>query len=268
MKKKTATHANSYFMSLSSIAQRAEEDHISYLKRKKVSRFTLIELLVVIAIIAILAALLLPALNSAKQKALEIGCKNNLKQFFHGYNLYLDSSNEWLPTYRLKVGHYFHKEFKNLLNIRNGKQCFSCPVDSKTENDKIRRADPLNWPDYGLNGVGASNQGVRAVKLHQSDETQIESATGIAEGWRRWRLTDITRPAACLVAGDSGREGAYTKYGTHFSYDRHNSSGNFCFMDGHIESAKAQKVNGFGPSTPIHSFFLSGWRSGTGYVTP
>ena len=60
--------------------------------------FTLIELLVVIAIIGILAAMLLPALNKAREKGRTAVCISNLRQISLSIHLYTDENDGYMPT--------------------------------------------------------------------------------------------------------------------------------------------------------------------------
>ena len=69
--------------------------HHSSFERKH--SFTLIELLVVIAIIAILAAMLLPALNRARESARRIACLSQLKTMASATLMYADQNGERIP---------------------------------------------------------------------------------------------------------------------------------------------------------------------------
>ncbi len=61
--------------------------------------FTLIELLVVVAIIAVLVAILLPAIQSARDQAKTLVCKANIRAFGQGFHSYAGDYSDWLPKY-------------------------------------------------------------------------------------------------------------------------------------------------------------------------
>jgi len=122
--------------------------------------FTLIEVLVVIAIIGILAVFVVPALSSAKRRALIANCQSNLRQIGMGVKMYLSDHDSFFPPVTQQDwstrGSGWISESFYLQYVNNEYNVFRCPAQRADlltiVGDRVRFTNsPSHWTTYEYN---------------------------------------------------------------------------------------------------------------------
>ena len=244
--------------------------------------FTIIELLIVISIIAVLAAMLLPALNAAREKVKGIFCSNNLKSTGMSILFYAQDNKEYFPfcfekdrvktdryTWGMHVMTYMGKyNLDDMMTIRANLKNYNPPRD-------LNKIKPLVCPGNQKFSTFAqkSNSALWSYignYVANDNVLRLDPATGNNRYYATGFKSSMTKqPSAVGTAWDAG--GSYnlavTGYANGITFGattnisgRHHSGGssNILFIDGHVMTGARQQ-----PALPMYrnaQGFLCDWE--------
>ena len=201
--------------------------------------FTLIELLVVIAIIAILAAILLPALNSARERGRAASCINNQKQFGLMSLQYASDNDDFFTA---PIGS---------MNMKLDRLYFGGPADGPA--DRLFSENftcPSNMPPVYVNATFGKCYWIKQISyglnkgLSSTDTDPIKTTRVGRPSFIVYRL-DRNNHYTNVAAGTDPHH-TYSYSQTVHSPGVHNKNVNILFIDGHVETQSTDNTEFIG----------------------
>ncbi len=208
----------------------------------KAVNFTLIELLVVIAIIAILAAILLPALNSARERGRTAACINNLKQLGMSIAQYSDNNDDWnVPAINKVRSGVALTYYEQTFPYGSSYEIMICPshplpaTGFKTDRGSIPTPTykyetfmsyTMNYAVTGNFNYSTSNAPWNMRKVNECDRPS--GVINVFDGYDGANVPGVTNTFIKKSANES----------VLYYVRRHNTMCNNLFLDGHVASQK------------------------------
>ena len=229
--------------------------------------FSLVELLVVIGIIALLIAVLLPALNQARETSVRLKCASNLRQIGLAQTLYANDNAGWVPRdytpWRADRRPYWAAAYGKYLDPRTDWDDAAISVTGNGTEDRsgdelTKTSEVLQCPAHPFVGQIPGGYVVNAFRFDYRPNWDPDGPIKLAQVKNSSGVIYVAEAADVfgIMGANAGQNGVFDaalhdiwgedqlprQPAERISDDRHHGRANLLYYDGHVQAIRRGEI--------------------------